>query len=62
MNREVSEEVRSIRGASQKEIWEMLLLMEKGIRPCGRNKQGDQGSWCKVSKGSVVRGEDHLGS
>lgn len=53
---------RSIRGASQEESWEMLLHMEKGLRPCGGNKQGDQGSWCKVSKGNVVRGEDHLGS
>ena len=53
---------RSIRGASQEEIWEKLLHMDMGPRPCGGNKPGGQGSQCKVSKGSVVRGGDHLGS
>ena len=48
---------QSIRGASQEQIWGRVFQMEG----TGGNKQGGQGGWSKVSKGSVVRGEDHLG-
>lgn len=57
MNRGVSEDISEQRGASQEQIWGRVFQMEG----TGGNKQGGQGSWSKVSKGSVVRGEDHLG-